>query len=102
MEQVQNIKFGEFQGDMKYLGIHRVLGSLKADGIHVDTKRVAKVMKQLDPEGAIERGKRFIPHEKIRRGKYQAPGVAHAMHSDVNEKLKRYKLYLSVILFITL
>ncbi len=79
---------------MKYLGIRRVLRSLKAYGVHIDTKRVAKVMKQLDLEGAIERGKRFIPHKKIRRGKYQALRAAHAMHSDVNEKLKRYKLYL--------
>ncbi len=79
---------------MKYMEVRRVLRSLKAEGFHVDNKRVAKVIKELDSEGAIERGKRFILHEKIKRGKYEAPGVAHAMHSDVNEKLKRYKLYL--------
>ncbi len=95
MEQkIQEIKFGHFQGDMKYMGVRRVLRSLKVEGFHVDNKKVAKVIKELDPEGAIERGKRFIPHEKIRRGKYEAPGAAHAMHSDVNEKLKKYKLYL--------
>ncbi len=98
LQKEEEIKFGQFQGDMKYMGVRRILGSLKAEGYCVDNKRVAQAIKAIDPEGAVERGKRFIPHEKIRRGKYEAPGAAHAIHSNVNEKLKRYKFYLYILL----
>ncbi len=92
---MQQVKFGSFEGDMKYVGVRRVLGSIKSDGICVGSKRVAQTIKSIDAKGAIERGKRFIPHAKIQRGAYIAPGAAHAIHSDVNEKLKRYKMYLN-------
>ncbi len=93
-QKVQEIKFRQFQSDIKYMGVRRILESLKVESYHVDNKKVAKVIKELDLKGAVERGKRFIPHEKIKRGKYEAPGAAHVMYSDINEKLKKYKLYL--------
>ncbi len=104
LEQVQEIKFGSFQRDMKYVGVCRILESLKSNGFCVDNKRVAKTIKLIDEEGAYERRKKFIPHQKIPCEEYTAPGSGHTMHSNINEKLKRYKLYLihSFYFFISL
>ncbi len=93
LDKVQQVKFKSFEGDMKYVGVRRVLRSIKSNGFCVGSKRVAQTIKSIDTEGAIERGKQFIPHASIQRGVYIAPGAAHAIHFDVNEKLKRYKIY---------
>ncbi len=50
---------------MKYVGVRRVLKSIKSDGIYVGSKRMAQTIKSIDTEEAIERGKQFIPHVKI-------------------------------------
>ena len=86
LEQEIRLKIGTLiSGPGCLMGYRRVWRALKNDGYQVKRSDVARLLKEIDPEGVQERRRR-----RLTRRVYSNPGPDYCWHVDGYDKLKPF------------
>lgn len=68
-----------------YYGRKTIKGALAAEGIHASQRRIAKQLRQINPQNHIRRALNI--HKQLNPRRYRAPHFGYNLHIDQNEKL---------------